>query len=93
MIITLEEARKVLRFSSETHDGEIAALVGAVPLYLEETTGYKFEGEASPLAKTVAGLLVKLWFRPSGDMERLQRTIDSLLAALTLTVDRSGSSV
>jgi hypothetical protein len=93
MIIPIGEARKILRISSNTFDVEIKALLAAIPSYLEETTGYTYTDNPSPMAKTVAGFLLKLWFFSSDEeTEQLKRTINNLLTVLTVTVDRSNSN-
>jgi hypothetical protein len=92
MILTLEEAREILRLDSGDNDIIITPLLEAMPSYLEVSTGYKAcRGVYSPLARTVAGFLLQLWYNGDGmETEKLQRTIDHLLTALSFTVKRHG---
>jgi len=87
MIISIEEARETLRLDGDDNDIIIIPLLNAIPSYLHEVTGYVYEGDASPLARTVANFILRLWYNPDGqDTDRLKRTIESLLVALTATV-------
>ena len=90
-IFTVEEAREILRIDGEDNDTLIAPLVDAIPGYLEVSTGYRArKGIYSPLARTVAGFLLQLWYNADGlDTEKLQRTIDNMLKALSFTVKRT----
>lgn len=85
MILTLEEAREALRIDGTDNDIIIIPLLDAIPSYLETTTGRNWDTEPiHPLAKTVAQFLLQLWYNPqSEDTERLKKTIDNLLTALT----------
>lgn len=86
MIITIEEARDVLRIDGEDNDVIIYPLLNAIPAYLETTTGKSWDVEPiHPLAKTVAGFILQLWFdTQDSNTDRLKRTIDGLLIALTV---------
>ena len=88
MILTVEEAREILRIDGEENDAQITALVEAIPAYLEVTAGYAASGKTvkkySPLAKTAARFVLQLWyFGESADTDKLQRVIDNLLKALS----------
>jgi len=84
-ILTIEEARNLLRLDCDDNDELIGALIKALPDYLYVATGYHFDCFAPPLVKTVAGFLIQLWYNADGtDTVRLQRTIDNLLTALTV---------
>jgi hypothetical protein len=86
MIITVPEAREILRIDGEDNDLIIVPLIEAIPDYLEVTTGrrWEYDNPINPLAKTTAGFILQLWFEAQDhNTERLKRTIDSLLAALT----------
>ena len=85
MLITIEEARDTLRLDGVDNDGIIFPLLEAVPSYLEVTTGRTWEDtEVHPLAQTVTKFILQLWYDPQGqDSQRLKRTIDNLLTALT----------
>ena len=87
-IITLHEARDILRLDDKDNDGIIYPLLNAMPDYLEVTTGYKADnGGYSPLAVNLAGFLLQLWYNADGtDTVKLQRTIDNLLTALSVSV-------
>jgi len=82
-IFTVEEARDVLRIDGADNDGQITALLAAIPAYLEITAGYAAAGEFSPLAKTAARFILQLWYYgENSDTDKLKRVIDSLLKAL-----------
>lgn len=87
MILTIEEAREVLRLDGDENDLIINSLLNAVPDYLEVSTGYKAtRGKYSPLAKTAARFILQLWYNADGtDTEKLQRTIDNLMVALSMS--------
>lgn len=83
--MTVEEARETLRIDGEDNDIIIYPLLVAIPSYLEATTGKNWDTEpVHPLAQTAAKFILQLWYDPQGqDTEKLKRTIDSLLVALT----------
>jgi hypothetical protein len=84
MIFSLEEARDILRLDGADNDGQIIALMGAIPPYLTETTGYTATGEFSPVARTAARFILQLWYYgENSDTDKLQRVIDCLLKALS----------
>lgn len=85
MILTIEEARDVLRVDGADNDIVIMPLLEAIPEYLETTTGKRWDtAPIAPLAKTTASFILQLWYNTTGkDNAALQRTIDSLTVALT----------
>lgn len=85
MLITIEEARNTLRIDGTDNDVIILPLLEAIPSYLEVSTGKAWDTETvHPLAQTATKFILQLWFDNQGaDTERLKRTIDSLLVALT----------
>lgn len=85
MILTIEEARDAVRVDGPDNDVILIPLLEAIPHYLEVSTGKNWETEPiHPLAKTTAKFILELWYRPQEpDTERLKKTIDSLLTALT----------
>lgn len=86
MLITIEEARDALRVDGTDNDTIIIPLLESIPSYLEVTTGRTWveDAQVHPLAQTVTKFILQLWFDPQGqDSERLKRTIDTLLTALT----------
>ncbi|MGS7463792.1 head-tail connector protein [Bacillus paranthracis] len=86
MLINIEEARDALRVDGEDNDTIIIPLLESIPSYLEVTTGRTWveDTQVHPLAQTVTKFILQLWFDPQGqDSERLKRTIDNLLTALT----------
>jgi hypothetical protein len=86
-IISIEQARNILRVDGADNDSVIGSLLKAVPDYLEITTGYKYDGPPPPLVITVTGFLLQLWYNAEGtDTEKLQRTINNLLTALSVKV-------
>ena len=83
MILTLQEARDVLRIDGEDNDSIISSLLDAIPSYLETTTGYSWDIEPiHPLAKQVSKFILQLWYAPH-DTDKLQKVIDKLLIVLT----------
>lgn len=88
MIMTLAEAKDVLRVDNTANDDLIESLILAVPGYIEVTTGMSEAQQLTePLAQTVAGFILLLWYYADhSDDQKLQRTIDSLLKALTFKV-------
>ena len=84
MIFNIEEARDILRIDGEDNDGQITALVAAIPDYLTETTGYEAAGGFSPVAKTAGRFILQQWYYgENADTDKLQRVIDCLLKALS----------
>lgn len=85
MILNIDEAREILRVDGTDNDIVIVPLLTAIPDYLEVTTGKRWDTEPiNPLAQTTAGFILQLWYDAQGpDTERLKRTIDNLLIALT----------
>lgn len=87
-MMTLSEAKEVLRIdaSNTANDDLIISLLGAIPSYIELTTGMPIEEQNSDgLAITVSGFLLKLWyFADHAEEQKLQRTIDNLLKCITL---------
>lgn len=86
MLITLEEARDTLRVDGTDNDIIILPLLESIPSYLEATTGRTWleDTPTHPLAQTVTKFILQLWFDPqTQDSQRLKRTIDNLLTALT----------
>lgn len=91
MLISLQEARDTLRLDGADNDIVILPLLEAIPSYLETSTGRDWDKdtEIHPLAQTATKFILQLWYNPQGqDTERLKRTIDSLLVALT-TIGRT----
>ena len=82
MIMTIEEAKDVLRADGEEYDPLILPLLTAIPDYLEATTGRRWDTElVHPLAKFTAGQILIIWF--DGPDKDRSRIIDGLLTALT----------
>ena len=84
--MTLNEAKAVLRVDVDYNDDLIYSLLAALPGYIELTTGLKEADQAAePLVQTVSGFILMLWYYTDhADDIKLQRTIDSLLKAITL---------
>ena len=84
--MTLSEAKAVLRVDTTYNDDLITSLLAALPGYIEISTGMKAADQATePLVKTVSGFILMLWYYSDHvDDVKLQRTIDSLLKAITL---------
>lgn len=85
-MVSLATAREWLRIDSTDNDTIIQGLLDAVPSYIEIATGLTPTAQAvEPLADTVTKFLLTLWYNAEqAEAERLQRTIDGLLKALTV---------
>lgn len=85
-MLTVEQAREVLRLDTADNDAIIEGLLSAIPDYIELTTGVTAEQqEEQPLADTAGKFILMLWYNAErADAEKLQRTIDSLLKTLAL---------
>jgi hypothetical protein len=85
MILSIEEAREILRLDGDDNDHIIMPLIEAIPPYLHETTGYKARrGNYSPVARTVARFILQQWyFGEIADTDKLQRVVECLLKALS----------
>ncbi len=90
-MLSLEQAREFLRIDGTDNDNIIRALLEAIPSYIEITTGMTFSQQnTEPLTNTVSRFILQLWYNAEqSESEKLQRTIDSLLKAITLKADRS----
>lgn len=91
MLLSMDEAREVLRIDGTDNDNIISSLVSALPDYITLTTGIRAEEQVSiPLVKTAAKFILQLWYNAEqSDSDKLQRTIDSLLKTLSLLENRS----
>lgn len=89
-MITLQEARDVLRIDGTDNDTFIQSLLDAVPGYVEVSTGMDEDAQATePLVDTLTGFLLTLWYYSDHTEDlKLQRTIDNLLKCITLKVKR-----
>ena len=85
MLITTQEAREWLRLDNSDNDVNIEGLIESAEEYITLTTGMSADmQELSPLAKTACKFLLSLWYDPEqADSDKLQRSIDNLLKALS----------
>lgn len=85
-MIAIDQVRDWLRIDGPDNDQIIQSLLDAVPDYIQLSTGMTPEQqETEPLAATAAKFLVQLWYNAEqADADKLQRTIDNLLKAITL---------
>ena len=85
-MLTLDKAREWLRIDGMDNDEIIMSLVAAASDYIEITTGMSAtQQEKEPLAETAEKFLIQLWYNAEqSESEKLQRTIDGLLKALTV---------
>lgn len=82
MILTLEEAKNILRVDFEDTDQQIQNLIDTIPIYLLNKTGNSWDIEPiDPLVKTLAGFLMQSWY--DGSTPQLEKTIDNILLTLT----------
>ena len=85
-MLTLAEAREVLRLDNADNDDIITGLLEAIPDYIKLSTGLTPKQQLyQPLADTASRFILLLWYNAErADSDRLQRTIDSLLSSLAL---------
>lgn len=85
-MVTIDKARDWLRIDGTDNDEIIRGLLDAVPSYIEVATGMKpKQQKCDPLAETVTKFLLTLWYNAEqSETERLQRSIDNLLKALSV---------
>lgn len=85
MVLTTSEAREWLRLDNGDNDAILEGLISSATEYIELTTGLdETAQENSPLAKTATKFLLSLWYDPTQvDTDKLQRSIDNLLKALS----------
>lgn len=86
-MLTIETAREWLRLDNSDNDAIISGLMDSAVEYIKLTTGLSEADQAeSTLAETVQKFLLTLWYDPqTAETDRLQRTIDNLLKAITTT--------
>ena len=84
-VISIDEAREWLRLDNTDNDAVIKGLLDGAAEYIEIATGLiPLDQAASPLAQTATKFLLSLWYDPTqSDTDRLQRSIDNLLKAVT----------
>lgn len=87
-LLSLQQARDILRVDGGDNDQLIETLIVAIPEYIEVTTGMSLDQQVGePLVDTVSGFLLTLWYYSDHtDDTKLQRTIDNLLKCITLKV-------
>ena len=85
-MVTVDVAREWLRIDGTDNDQIIEGLLLAASSYIEVATGMgQEEQRQEPLAGTVAKFLLTLWYNAEqAEADKLQRTIDNLLKALSL---------
>ena len=85
-MLSLQQARDILRVDGGDNDRLIETLIVAIPEYIEVTTGMDLDQQVGePLVDTVSGFLLTLWYYSDHtDDTKLQRTIDNLLKCITL---------
>lgn len=82
MILTLSEAKSKLRVDFDEDDELIQNLIDAVPEYLENKTGSRWDTDPiNPLVKTLAGFLLVTWY--DGPQDSYEKTINNMIATLT----------
>lgn len=84
-VISIDEAREWLRLDNTDNDEVIKGLLDGAAEYITIATGLTpIYQAASPLAKTATKFLLSLWYDPTqADTDKLQRSIDNLLKAVT----------
>lgn len=88
MLMNIYSAKQVLRIdkSNTANDEFIKSLCDAMPSYVETVTGMTTAQQmGEPLVDTLNAFLIRLWyFADHAEDQKLQRTIDALLKAITL---------
>lgn len=84
-VISIDEAREWLRLDGTDNDAVVSGLIEGAAEYIAIATGLDTNAQAqSPLAKTATKFLLSLWYDPTQtDTDKLQRSIDNLLKAVT----------
>ena len=84
-MLTIEKAREWLRLDNSDNDAIISGLMDSAVEYITLTTGLsEADQENSTLAETAQKFLLTLWYDPEmADSDKLQRSIDNLLKALS----------
>lgn len=84
-VLSIDEAREWLRLDGTDNDAVVSGLIDGAAEYIAIATGLDTNAQAeSPLAKTATKFLLSLWYDPTQtDTDRLQRSIDNLLKAVT----------
>lgn len=87
-MLSINEAREFLRIDGTDNDMVIEPLLNAIPDYIEITTGMSAaQQDTEPLVTTVSKFILQLWyFAEHSESDKLQRTIDGLLKAITVKV-------
>lgn len=81
MILTLEEAKGILRVDFDDDDDRIIGLINAIPEYLENKTGSRWDTEPiNPLVKTLAGFLIRSWY--DDNFKTYDNIIQNILSTL-----------
>lgn len=81
MILTLEEAREILKIDYTEDDLIIQNLIDTIPEYLKNKTGSSWDTvPINPLVKTLAGFLLQSWY--DGSTRQLEKTINNILLTL-----------
>lgn len=82
MILTLEEAKNILRVDFDDDDERITNLINSIPEYLENKTGSRWDNEPiNPLVKTLSGFLLASWY--DSNFKDYDNVINNMLATLT----------
>lgn len=90
-MLSLDDAREFLRIDDTDNDNIISALLAEIPGYIKVATGLtEPEQDSEPLVNTASRFILQLWYNAKqSESEKLQKTIDNLLKALTLQTNRS----
>lgn len=85
-MLSIDKAREWLRIEGTDNDAIISGLLDAVPGYIEVATGMTADQQnTEPLAEAASKFILQLWYNAEqSDNDKLQRTIDGLLKALTI---------
>lgn len=81
-IITLKEAKNILRVDYDYDDDLIQTLIDTIPEYLENKTGKAWNEEPiNPLVKTLSKFLLQSWYEES--TPELEKVINNIIFTLS----------
>lgn len=90
-ILTVQEGADALRIYNDdgANDEILEQLIAGIPDYIQVLTGYPVsamtgtDGEVNPMVKTLAKLILQLWYNPDGtENMALTRTVNSMAKAV-----------
>lgn len=82
MILTLEEAKDILRVDYDDDNARIQRFIDSIPDFLENKTGSRWDKEPiNPLVKSLAEFILRSWY--DNNFKDYDNAINNLLSTLT----------